>query len=94
MQRSVPSATCVRTCAEYFWQCSARGRMEIAEGHLVFLRVEIPTSDGAAGAEDLSERGRGERDDDARSVMIATSTASADPMRTHEDMQELVSELD
>ena len=51
--------------AEYLWRCSTRGRMKIAEGHLVFPCVKTQTSDRAARAEDLSERGRGERDDNA-----------------------------
>ena len=61
----MPSATCARR-----WQSTSGGAPPedgclVAAGHFVFRRVEIPTSVGAAGAEDLSERGRGERDDNA-----------------------------
>lgn len=80
--------------AEYLWRCSDRGRMRIVEGYLIFPRVAVTAPGEATAAEDLGERGHGEHDNDARNVMSAAPAASAAPKRTHEDMQDLVSELD
>ena len=75
--------------AEYLWRCSARGKMKVAEGYLIFPSISCSASGVAAAAE--SKR---ERDDDVQSVVSALPAGSAVPKRTHEDMRNLLSELD
>ena len=75
--------------AEYLWRCSARGKMKVAEGYLIFPSISFSASGVAAAAE-----GHRERDDDVQSVVSALPAGSAVPKRSHEDMQSLISELD
>jgi len=75
--------------AEYLWRCSARGKMKVAEGYLIFPSISFSASGVAAAAE-----GHRERDDDVQSVVSALPAGSAVPKRTHKDMQNLLSELD
>ena len=75
--------------AEYLWRCSARGKMKVAEGYLIFPSISFSASGVAAAAE-----GHRERDDNVQSVVSALPAGSAVPKRTHEDMQNLLSELD